>query len=151
VRAKTLSMVLGLSIFLLVGIQVLSPPSAAFAIAATVDIKPDTLNLNRHGRWITAFVCLPEGYNVSDIDVSTILLQNMFEPEWGSIEGDSLMIKFDASMVTTYLWDRLNHMGLGRAHIELTITGQLMDGTDFEGTDTIVIMNPPFAEDCPEN
>jgi len=146
VHIKRLLTVLCFSVLAFVSIQVLSPPGTAFTVTATVDIKPDTLNLNMHGKWITAYIWLPEGFNVSDIDAATVLLQNMFEPKWSNIEGNSLMIKFDASTVINYLWDRLNHMGLGRAYIELTITGQLMDGTDFEGTDTIIIMNPPFAE-----
>jgi hypothetical protein len=148
-RSKQILMVLGFSLLVLLGVQSLSSPSAALTITATVDIKPDTLNLNMQGKWITAHVRLPKGYNISDIDLTTIVLQGMLEPEWSTSSGDVgdvLTLKFDASMVVNYLWDRLNHMGLGRASIELTITGQLNDGTDFTGTDTIVIMNPPFAE-----
>jgi len=146
VQLKPLFMVLSLSFLVLVGIQVISPLSVGFKIDATVDINPDTFNVERNGKWITAYITLPEDYNVSDIDVETILLQRMFEVKLSDIEDNKLMVKFDGSMVANYLLDRLNHMGLNRAHIDLTITGQLIDGMDFEGTDTIVVINPPFAE-----
>ncbi|MCK4435140.1 hypothetical protein KAU92_06580, partial [Candidatus Bathyarchaeota archaeon] len=34
-------------------------------ISATVDIEPNTLNLKSEGEWITCYIELPEGYNVS--------------------------------------------------------------------------------------
>jgi len=133
------------SALVLFGFQILSPPSTAFSLTATVDIKPDTLNVNMKGKWITAYIELTEG-NVSDIDTSKpILLADSFQAEWWNIEGKVLMVKFDASSVTDYALLQLNHMGLGRTSIELKVTGQLKDGTQFEGRDTITIMNPPFG------
>jgi hypothetical protein len=141
-KTKSLLPVLCLLAVLLFGFQVLSPPTTAFALEATVDIKPETINLNREGRWITVHIALPEGYNVSDIDTSTILLEDMFSPEWSNIECGMLMAKFDSSAVINYLWDRLYHMGGNRVFIELTVTGKLVDGTPFTGSDTVTIMDP---------
>jgi len=135
-------MVVFMSSSLLLGFQLLSPSSIAFTLGATVDIKPDTLNLNMRGKWITVYLGLPEGYNVTDIDPATILLEGLFNPEWSNIEDGRLMVKFDASSVTDYLWDRLYHMGGKRGTIELRVAGQLMDGTQFSGSDTITIMDP---------
>ncbi len=140
-RLKSLLTVLGLMALVLLGFQALSPSSRAYSIDATVDIKPETLNINRQGKWITVHIRL-EGYNVSDIDTSSILLQDLFAPEWTNIEGDSLMVKFDASSVIEYASDRLYHMGAIRGSIELRVAGQLMDGTHFSGIDEITIMNP---------
>lgn len=130
---------------MLFGLQFVSPPSAAFSLTATVDIKPDTLNVNMRGRWITAYIGLPEGYNISDIDPLTILLESLFKAEQSNIEGDVLMVKFDASGVTDYLWGKLYHMGVNRAQVDLMIEGKLKDGPSFAGSDTMSIMNPPFG------
>jgi len=128
---------------LLVGFQVAGQYGRAYTIEATVDIKPDTINLNRKGRWITAYITLPEGYNVSDFDRSTILLEGIFRPEWSNIEDGKLMAKFDSAPVIDYLWDRLYHMGGSRGYLELTVRGQLTNGVDFVGSDTVAIMDPP--------
>jgi len=66
------------------------------AISATVDIKPDTLNLKSKGKWITCYIELPEGYNVSDIDVSTVMLDGtiLVDPavpiQIGDCDNDSI-------------------------------------------------------------
>ena len=127
---------------MLFGFQFLSQSSKAVTLAATVDIKPETLNLNMNGRWITVHIGLPEGYNVTDIDQSTIRLEGFISPEWSNFEDGRLMVKFDASSVIDYLWDQLYHMGGRRGSIELRVAGQLMDGTQFSGSDKITIMNP---------
>jgi hypothetical protein len=141
-RVKFLLPILYFSIFVLLGFQALSPTSNAFTLTATVDIKPETLNVNMNGRWITAFIELPEDFNVSNIEPSTILLENMFKAEWTNIECGVLMVKFDASSLTDYLWIRLYHMGANRTQIALLITGELKDGTPFVGSDVITVMNP---------
>lgn len=131
-----------LSTLILFGFLAMSPSITAFSLTAAVDIKPDTLNVNMKGRWITAYIGLPQGYKVSDIDPSTILLEGLFKAEWSNIEGEVLMVKFDASIVTDYLWGKLYHMGVKRAPIELKVTGQLKDGADFSGSDTLTAINP---------
>ena len=44
-------------------------------IEAEVNIDPDTLNVKSKGKWITAYIELPEGYDVNDIDINTVKLQ----------------------------------------------------------------------------
>ena len=141
-RARSLLMAAFLSVLVLLGFQLLSQSSKAITLAATIDIKPDTLNLNMKGKWITVYIGLPEGYDLTDIDESTIMLEGLFVPEWSDIENGMLMVKFDASSVIDYLWDQLYHMGGRRGFIELTVAGQLIDGTQFSGSDKTTIMNP---------
>jgi len=146
-RVGSFLIVVFFSALVLFGFQFLSPLSKASSLAATVDIKPDTLNLNMRGRWITAYIGgLPEPYNVSDIDTSKpILLEGLFEAEWSNIEGEVLMVKFKFEGNTgliDYLWNELTHMGGERGPIELRVTGQLVDGAQFSGVDTITIMDP---------
>lgn len=140
--------VLCFSALILLGFQVLSPPNTVFALEATVDIKPDTINLNSEGKWITAYIAVP-GYNVSDIDRTNINMTDPLNPnwrirsEWSSIEGNMLMVKFDSSEVRSHLWNLLvGHMGRRpQTSVELTIEG-FVSGTPFAGSDTVTIMNP---------
>jgi hypothetical protein len=99
-------------------------------IQADVRIVPRTISLASSGKWIGAFIWLPEGYNVADIEPNSIFLENEIEPErfWLCEDNQTAIAKFDRGQVQ-------NILGVGQ--IELTITGQLMDGTIFEGKDKI--------------
>ena len=112
-------------------------------IQATVDINPNTLNLNSKGKWITAYIELPEGYDVADINIDTVLLDDTVPAEpapakIGDYDADGigdLMVKFDRQEVIEELeWD------WGTTYSdEITITLNLDDGTTAEGSDTIKI------------
>ena len=112
-------------------------------LSAAVDIKPETLNLQSKGKWITCYIELPEGYDVADIDVSTILLEDAVSAEAspteiGDYDDDSnadLMVKFDRSAVIG--------LGLKTGDVELTVTGSLSesDNPDFEGSGTIKVID----------
>jgi parallel beta-helix repeat protein len=115
--------------------------------ATTIDIHPDILNLKSKGRWVTAYIELPEGYNVSNIDVSSILLNGTIavDPnaplEIGDYDNDTvpdLMVKFNRTQVAEYILAK----GIVLGNVTLTITGQLKDLTPFEGSDTIRVRMP---------
>ena len=115
------------------------------AITATVDIDPDTLNLASKGKWITAYIEFPEGYNVEDIDCSTIRLEDTvpaascgrpLESVIGDYDEDGisdLMVKFDRLSIQELLEPAED--------VELTISGALNDSTPFEGSDTIRVID----------
>ena len=113
-------------------------------IPALIDIDPNTLNLRSEGKWITAYIELPEGYEVSDIDVSTILLNSTIPAEMHTNDvGDEdvdgvqdLMVKFDRTEVLSYILSNTD-LEEGFMTVTLTITGYLDDGTLVEGSDTI--------------
>ena len=122
-------------------------------IPATIDINPDTLNLKSNGEWITAYIELPDGSDISNINVSTINLTNASGEIIASIDSSApvsigdydfdgipdLMVKFNKSTVTTHLEEtfvieeetRINHF------VELKVIGELEVGIPFKGTDTI--------------
>lgn len=113
---------------------------------ATVDLKPDTLELKSEGERITCFIELPQGYNVAEIDVSTVLMDNTIYAELeptriGDYDGDlvtDLMVKFDRQAVINYLKGK----GVNDGDIvKLTVKANLNDGTSFEGSDTIRVIN----------
>ncbi|MCD6528719.1 hypothetical protein J7L06_00285 [Candidatus Bathyarchaeota archaeon] len=112
------------------------PPSV---VTATVDIDPNTLNLKSKGKWITCYIELPEGYDVADIDISSIQLNDISAESRpatvGDYDGDGvsdLMVKFKRSEIVEIL-------SPGDT-VELTITGELTDGTPFEGADMIRVI-----------
>ena len=72
-------------------------------INISLDIDPDTLNLKSKGRWITCYIDLPEGYDVNEIDINTILLEDTIPAEWGDVQGTTLMVKFDRAEVEDIL------------------------------------------------
>ena len=128
-------------------------------IPATVNIDPDTLNLRSKGKWITSYIELPEGYNVSDIDIYSIrlndtipvsLLANPPVPvpiEIGDYDSDGipdLMVKFNRTEVASWVYIDL---GIEYGNVTLTISGQLFDGTPFEGIDTVKVLFPGDADD----
>ncbi|UCB60674.1 MAG: hypothetical protein JSW72_01020, partial [Candidatus Bathyarchaeota archaeon] len=110
-------------------------------ITAEIKISPQTLNSKSNGRWITVHIELPEGYNASDIDISTILLDEAVEPETtkGSEEG-KLVVKFSRTAVITHIQDTYDNTGSKFSNITLTITGEVA-GTKFQGSDTIRVKN----------
>ncbi len=104
-------------------------------ITSTIDIDPDTLNLKSKGRWITCYIALPNDYDVNDIDISTVILQDTIPAGWGDVQGETLMIKFDRSEVEDML---------SPGTYNLKVTGELTDGTSFEGySDEIRVIDPP--------
>lgn len=107
------------------------------AIEATVDIEPDTLNLKSKGKWITCYIWLPEDYDVADIVPHSVLLESQIEAHWIWFDQDEqvAIAKFSRSQVQ----DVQDTLSIGE--VELTISGELNDGTRFEGSDTIRIID----------
>jgi len=133
---------------LVAGVLILTVPSVTYGIGATVDIHPKTLNLKSNGTWITALIRLPEGYEVSDINVTTVRLETV-PAAWGSVEGNKLMVKFDRQTVIDYIWAfKLYHMGIPLpkegVEVELTITGSLNTETIEGSPPRFAIVNVPF-------
>ncbi|MEW6221865.1 MAG: kelch repeat-containing protein [Candidatus Hadarchaeota archaeon] len=107
-------------------------------LQANVDIDPDTLNLKSKGKWITVYIELPEGYNIRDIDVDSILLNDTVWAESrptkiGDRDGDGvtdLMVKFDRAAVQAMLKP---------GDVKLAVTGKV-GALKFEGSDTIRVI-----------
>jgi hypothetical protein len=116
-------------------------------LSAKVRFFPRALNLRSRGKWIMAFIKLPEGYDIHDINVSSILLNGTIPAELRPIRtGDCntskasyLMVKFDRAEVISYILNNTDkHKGF--MTITLTVTGKLVDGTMFEGSDEVKII-----------
>ena len=146
VRAYTLAMAFGLVLAILFGLQLLALPTSAQTIPATIEIAPKTLNLMEKGV-ITVYIWLP-GYDVNKIDVSTVRFDGQpFPPLRGNVEGDKMVVKFDALLVIDYIWtSKVSHMGTippqADYRITITITGSLTTEEDFAGEYEIKIILP---------
>jgi hypothetical protein len=110
-------------------------------VAADIDIDPDVLNPRSGGRYITCCIELPVGHDVADIDISTVMLQDVVAAEmWptgiGDRDGDGiddLMVKFTRSQVHGVL-------PTGDS-VEVRVTGNVA-ARYFAGTDTIRVLPP---------
>jgi hypothetical protein len=123
-------------------------------IPATIDCDPNTLNLKSNGRWITCYIELPGGYNVAQIDATSILLNGVIlpelDPKYGFVtdpdsylmdhDGDGIlerMVKFDRAQVQALF-------PLPTNNAILIITGKVFHNqglADFEGQDTIRVID----------
>jgi len=112
-------------------------------IPATIDFDPNTLNLKSKGKWVTTYIELPVGhdYHVSDININSILLNDVVPAELNLIEicdydNDGipdLMVKFNRTEVQGIL-----HIG---DNVEIVISGKLYDCRLFEGKDIIKVID----------
>ena len=111
-------------------------------VPATVEIYPETLSLHSlFGRWIKAYIELPESYDVHDIDISSVMLNyevaaELHPTKVGDYDNDGvsdLMVKFS----------RIDTMKsiFRTGENTLKIRGKL-NGFFFECTDTIRVNNP---------
>jgi len=106
-----------------------SPP-----IPAEVRIVPRTINLASKGKWITCQIWLPEDYDVVDIDSNSVFLEGEIEPESFRVDEEEqvAIVRFSRSEVQGIL---------APGEVELTVSGELTDGTRFEGADTIRVID----------
>jgi hypothetical protein len=120
-------------------------------IAATADIDPDTLNRHSQGNFVTAYVELPEPWDVVDIDVSTVKLAVEGEAaavsaeshptEVGDYDNDGIpdrMVKFDRAAVIALVADVT-----APSTVTFTVSG-IVDppGRTFAGSDTVRLVDP---------
>ena len=104
-------------------------------IEIDVRIMPKTLNLSSKGNYINCNIAIEDGYDITDIDVSTIMLNGQILPEWTGLdeEDQKLIVKFDREQTEKMLSGT-------EGEVSLSVKGKLTSGQDFEGTDTINVM-----------
>jgi hypothetical protein len=113
-------------------------------IDAKIDIDPNILNLKSKGKYITAYIELPSGYSVNNIDISTVKFNNEIYAEssptsisdYDNDGVSDLMVKFSRSLVYNIVTAGDN--------VEITISGQITDGSSFEGQDYIKVIAKGF-------
>ena len=101
-------------------------------IPAGVTFDLNKLDLNSNGI-LKAFITLPEGYDVADIDVSTV------ECEGAHAFGDGSVISGKQALEVKFLIQDLVDVPIGDA-VKLSVTGELTDGTGFQGSDLVKVI-----------
>jgi len=117
----------------------------ALQTKTVIDFEPDTLNLRSPGKVVTAYIELPEGFDVSDIVISSLKLNDsvsaLSKPvKIGDYDEDGipdLMVKFDRQQVAEVL---------GSGTQMVTLTGRLSDGRPIAGIDFIRVIGGTEAE-----
>jgi len=102
------------------------------AIPAGVTFDLKKLDLNSSGI-LKAFITLPEGYDVADIDVSTV------ECEGAHAFGDGSVIPGKQALEVKFRIPDLVGVPIGDA-ISLTVSGELTTGERFEGSNTVKVI-----------
>jgi parallel beta-helix repeat protein len=110
-------------------------------VTATMDIKPHTLDLRSKSEWVICYIELPEGCNVADINVSTMLLNDTVPAEltptaiedYDSDGVPDLMVKFNRTAVS----DSILSKGIKYGNVTLLTTGRLYDGIVLKGSKVI--------------
>ena len=108
-------------------------------ITATIDFDPNTLNKKSNGKWVVVYIELPQGYNVNNIIISSVLFEGTIPVEpWPYSIGDydkdgipDLMVKFNRSSVINILPNGDN--------VIVHVTG-MVGTTTFEGVDIIRVI-----------
>ncbi|MHC4693882.1 MAG: choice-of-anchor Q domain-containing protein, partial [Planctomycetota bacterium] len=102
-------------------------------VPAGARIVPRTINLSKKEKWITAYLQLPEEYNVPEIDFCFLLLENEIEPElcWFDEQQQVVIARFNQEHLQGIF---------GAGEVELTITAQFTNATCFQGTDVIKVI-----------
>jgi hypothetical protein len=115
-------------------------------IPSTVEILPKMINLGRRAGWITAYIEFPRTYNIQEVNVSSIKLNETIPawPEYGVIgdhDGDGvtdLAVIFNRTQVIDYILSK----NITTGSVELMLNGELMDGTPFKGSDIVIVRMP---------
>jgi hypothetical protein len=102
-------------------------------IDASVDIKPETINLGSKGKF-KAFIELPSPYKEDNIVTSTVVCEGAHAID-GRIDSSSGG-RYVATFNTQDLEVSTNSK---REEKVFTVTGELMDGTKFKGSDTVKV------------
>ncbi|UCC23254.1 MAG: hypothetical protein JSW23_04155, partial [Planctomycetota bacterium] len=112
------------------------------AIEVGMKITPQTLNCESEGRWVKAHIVLPEGYWPEDIDVNT---PAAIEPTGAESEYIKVFDKGRGRFVVEIGFEREAFCAMEPegedGYLDVKVTGWLLTGRRFEGTDTIKIVN----------
>ncbi len=116
-------------------------PGAGAVAVGSLEFRPHVLNLRSSGEYVTGLLILPEGRNVRDVYIPSILLNGAvyastsFGPHNLVVEylnKQSMMLKFDRDWVQEVLSPG--------AAVPVWLTGVFTDGTCFSATSVVTVV-----------
>ncbi len=125
-------------------------------VEAEINFDPDTLNLGSGGKWVTVYVELPEGYDVTQIDAEQVFLNGevpaVSDPKYGFVTDESeYLVDLDEDGIPErmFKFDREEVENILEAGDEVIVTFEGKIGYEnevssgmaaFEGADTITVI-----------
>ncbi len=106
-------------------------PTPTEVIDADIFIRPKIINLTKK-RKFKAFIELPSPYSVHDINIDTV--------ECNGAQAINARIAWD-QFIATFRTQDLGSENYRKGKIQFTVSGELVDGTRFEGSDDVRIKN----------
>ena len=151
-RKYSVLMMLGLLSMLLIGLQLSASPTTASAIeAGQVKFEPKLFHLD-NPEPVIVHIKFPKPHerNTTDIDPSTVRLEGSIQPlnTWTTRAPPEFIAEFNGGAVASIIWAKIYHMGITTpkpwvpTKVELEISGELFDGTEWHGIGEIKILIP---------
>jgi len=147
-KTVTMTLVYLFVLSVIIGVAVFAPPPMATStIEILVTLDPEKINLDAPppGPVVIAVLEFPKSSkkDVKDIDPSTVLLDGVIPLSSYVLETKKFKAFFDKQAYVDYLWTKMYHLGyiepFKNVLVEITVTGNLYDGTPFQGSDTIYV------------
>ncbi len=119
------------------------------SVQVAVDFSPETINLKNGCSWIIAYITFPGGVLPSEVNVSSVTLNETVYAEAVALNGSDdvndhgntcLTLKFAGEWISQLLLSENITYGV----MTLSLNGRLVDGTLFEGAGKI--RNGPFGD-----
>jgi hypothetical protein len=111
-------------------------------IEAAMQLTPQTINCNSKGKLVKAHITLPQGFLPDDVNVNTpavaepMHIESQYIRVFASGKG---LISVEIAFDRPTFCEALSDMDTGS--LKVTVTGELLDGTPFEGRDTIRVID----------
>ena len=112
-------------------------------IPASLDIDPNTLNLNSRGNFVTASIELPNGFNANQIDGNTVRISAIDGHPIEPICAEKTMeseIESENCLLAKFERKDLENVLVPGDEVKITIEGSLTSGKKFTGVDTIRVI-----------
>ena len=162
-KPRALTLIFSALLTVLIVGTLLMPAATATIVADTVDFEPKRMDLYDPDEIVTTTIRFRtahgESERVVEINTSTVLLEGTLPPITGSnstgTKPPEYICDFDGYSVRDIMWLKIYHVGMepnpqGNYVVDLTITGNLYDGTPFTGTGHIQV-KPKKASSPPPN
>jgi len=143
------------AVLLLTNMGQTSPTVSTEVINVKISVNPRALNLESRGKWLKCVVEIPKAYDIGDLDLSTIKLNNTISIDPNAPitfinrdcrENYQIMVRFNRAEVIELIKKALKGTqdtkgDCGKItirYITLTVTGELSPTTSFEGQTRIL-------------